>query len=247
MMVKIYNENGAEADEKELPDVFDETYRPDLIRRSFHASQANEKQPYGADKFAGLRTSAESRGSGQGIAHIARIKGGNRAARAPQAVGGRPAHPPKPEKNLGEDVNEKERKKAIRSAVAATADAELVEERGHDFGDVDLPIVVNEEFEELVKTQDVVAALKELGVHSDIKRADEGKSIRSGRGKTRGRKYREPNSVLFVASEELKAARNLAGADVVRADDLGVKHLAPGGVAGRLTVWTGPALEVLSE
>ena len=246
-MTKVYSKDGEDSGETELPGVFDTTYRSDLIRRAFHASQANEKQPYGADEYAGLRTSAESRGSGQGIAHIARIKGGNRAARAPQAVGGRPAHPPKAEKKVGEGINVKERKKAIRSAVAATTDPELVAERGHEFGEVELPVVVDSGFEDLVKTREVVEALEEIGIHRDVERADEGRSIRSGRGKTRGRKYKQPRSVLFVATEELKAARNLAGVDVVRATDLGVKHLAPGGNPGRLTVWTESALEVLEE
>jgi len=43
------------------------------------------------------------------------------------------------------------------------------------------------------------------------------------------------------------ASRNLPGVDVITAKDLGIIHLAPGGVAGRLTVWTESALEKLKE
>ncbi|MDY6780080.1 MAG: 50S ribosomal protein L4, partial [Halobacteria archaeon] len=247
MEVNLRMQDGTEGVPVELPDAFDTEYRPDLIRRAFLASQANSKQPYGADEFAGLRTSAESWGSGRGAAHVPRIKNGNRAARVPHVKGGRRAHPPKVEKDRSEDVNEKERKKATRSAVAATANTELVEERGHDFGDVELPVVLDSEFEDLVKTQEVVEVLEDLELHADIERADEGRNVRSGRGTTRGRKYRTPNSVLFVTSDEFRAARNLAGADVVEAENLGIQHLAPGGVAGRLTVWTQSGLEAFEN
>lgn len=248
MNVQKLNNDGEETGEVALPEVFGTPFRPDLIERAFLAAQANEKQPYGADEFAGMRTSAESPGSGQGIAHVPRINNGNRAARVPHAVGGRRAHPPKAEKKVGEDFNDKERALAFESAVGATTDEVRVRDRGHEFDeDVDLPVVLDAEFEELVKTQEVVGVLETVGLHDDIERADEGRGVRAGRGKTRGRKYKTPTSILFVTSDEFRAARNLAGADVVTADELDVADLAPGGDAGRLTVWTEPALEVLDE
>ncbi|MCX2818551.1 50S ribosomal protein L4 [Haladaptatus sp. F3-133] len=248
MKAQKVDTDGDETGEVTLPGAFGTPFRPDIVERAFLATQANEKQPYGADEFAGMRTSAESPGSGQGIAHVPRINNGNRAARVPHSVGGRKAHPPKAEKKIGEDFNDKERALAFDSAVAATADEVRVRDRGHDFDeDVDLPVVVDAGFEELVKTQEVVDVLETLGLHDDIQRADEGRGIRAGRGTTRGRKYRTPTSILFVTSDGLRAARNLPGADVVTADELGVADLAPGGDAGRLTVWTEPALEVLDE
>jgi large subunit ribosomal protein L4e len=248
MKAQKVDTDGDDAGEVSLPDAFGTPFRPDIVERAFLAKQANEKQPYGADEFAGMRTSAESPGSGQGIAHVPRINNGNRAARVPHAVGGRKAHPPKAEKKVGEEFNDKERTLAFDSAVAATADEVRVRDRGHEFDeDVDLPVVLDADFEELVKTQEVVEVLETLGLHDDIERADEGRGVRSGRGKTRGRKYRTPTSILFVTSEEFRAARNLPGADVVTADEVGVADLAPGGDAGRLTIWTEPALEVLEE
>ncbi|MFW5929014.1 MAG: 50S ribosomal protein L4 [Halobacteriota archaeon] len=228
--------------------VFDGESRPDLVRRAFHSAHANSRQPHGSDEFAGLRTSAESWGSGRGAAHVPRLKNGSRAARVPQTKGGRKAHPPVVEKDRREEINDKERRRAFEAAVAATADEDAVRERGHEFDeDVELPVVVGEEFESLVKTQEVLGVLEQLGLAADVERADEGRGERSGRGKTRGRRRRTPRSVLFVTADEFRAARNLAGADVVRAEALGVHHLAPGGVAGRLTVWTEPALEVLGD
>jgi large subunit ribosomal protein L4e len=246
-MTRVYELDGGEAGGVDLPDVFDTQYRPDLIRRAVHAAQANRKQDYGADPYAGMRTPAESFGSGRGMAHVPRENG--QARRVPQAVGGRKAHPPKAEKDRGEKVNKKERKLATRSAIAATTDGELVRERGHRIDDdVELPLVVSDEFEDLVKTQEVVSVLEALGVHGDIERADEGKTVRAGRGTTRGRKYQRPKSILFVTSDEpSKAARNLAGADVATAQEVNAEDLAPGTDAGRLTIFTESAIEEVAD
>jgi large subunit ribosomal protein L4e len=167
----------------------------------------------------------------------------------PQTVGGRKAHPPKAEKDQGKGINDKERKLAIRSAIAATTDAERVAERGHAFdSDLDLPLVVSDDFEDLVKTREVVDLLESLGVHADVERADDGRKVKAGQGKARGRKYREPKSILFVTSgEPSKAARNLAGADVTTAAEVNAEELAPGTHAGRLTVWTESAVAEVAD
>jgi large subunit ribosomal protein L4e len=181
------------------------------------------------------------------MAHVPRQNG--RAREVPQAVSGRPAHPPKVEKDRGLDINKKERKLATRSAIAATADDETVVERGHDFDDgLELPLVVSDEFEDLLKTQEALEVFEALGIAADIQRAEDGKTVRAGRGTTRGRKYTEPSSVLVVTSEEPSlAARNLAGTDVATAAEVNVEDLAPGTHAGRLTLWTESALEEVAS
>jgi len=230
----------------ELPDVFETTHRPDLVRRAVLAAQANRKQDYGSDEYAGMRTPAESFGSGRGMAHVPRE--GGQARRVPQAVGGRRAHPPKAEKDQGLDLNDKERKLATRAAIAATVDADTVRERGHEFDDdVDLPLVVSDAFEELQKTQAVAETLAALGVAADVERADEA-TVRAGQGTTRGRKYNRAKSILFVTSEEpSRAARNLAGADVATAREVNTEDLAPGAEHGRLTVWTESAIAEVAD
>ncbi|GAB7012618.1 50S ribosomal protein L4 [Halolamina salina] len=247
MQATIRNLDGSDGDEVELPAVFETTFRPDLIKGAVQAAQANRKQAYGADEYAGLRTPAESMGSGRGMAHVPQENG--RARRVPQAVGGRAAHPPKAEKDQGKKVNDKERKLATRSAIAATADAERVAERGHAFDDdLELPLVVSDEFEDLNKTKEAVEAFEALGIHDDVERADEGRGVRAGQGKARGRKYDEPKSVLVVTSEEpSRAARNLAGVDVATAEDVNTEDLAPGTDAGRLTLWTESAVEEVAD
>jgi large subunit ribosomal protein L4e len=246
MNATIRDLDGEDAGTLELPAVFETPFRPDLIKRAVVAAQANRKQAYGADPYAGMRTPAESFGSGRGMAHVPRENGQGR--RVPQTVGGRKAHPPKAEKDQGKDINKKERKLAIRSAIAATGDAELVRERGHQFDDdLELPLVVDDEFEELLKTTEAAAAFEALGIHADVDRADD-RTIKAGRGKTRGRKYRRPSSVLVVTSDEpSRAARNLAGVDVATAASVDAEDLAPGTQAGRLTLWTESAIEEVSD
>ena len=242
MEATVRDLDGEDAGSVELPDVFGTVHRPDLIKRAVLAAQANRRQDYGTDEFAGLRTPAESPGSGRGMAHVPRQNGV--AKRVPQTVGGRPAHPPKVEKDRTLDINDKERQFAVRSALAATTDPELVAERGHEFDeDVELPLVVSDEFEDLQKTQAALGTLEALGVADDVQRADDGRKIRSGKGTGRGRKYKRPKSVLVVTSEEpSRAARNLAGVDVATADEVNAEDLAPGAHPGRLTLFTESAL-----
>jgi large subunit ribosomal protein L4e len=246
METTLHDTNGEDAGTVSLPDVFGTPYRPDLIRRAVLAAQANRKQDYGADPYAGMRTPAESPGSGRGMAHVPRSN--NQARRVPQAVKGRRAHPPKAEKDHTLSINDKERKQAVRSAVAATGDAELVSERGHAFDDdLDLPIVLEDGFEDLAKTREVVAILAERGLDADGERAED-RTVRSGQGTTRGRTYRRPKSILFVTGEEIsKAARNLAGADVATGAEVNAEDLAPGAHAGRLTVWTESAMAEVAD
>jgi large subunit ribosomal protein L4e len=230
----------------DLPDVFETVQRPDLVRRAVLAAQANRKQDYGSDEYAGMRTPAESFGSGRGMAHVPREN--NQGRRVPQTVGGRRAHPPKAEKDQGLDLNDKERKQAVRAAIAATADPDTVRERGHEFDDdVDFPVVVTDAFEGLVKTQAGGGPREWLGGGAHGAGADDA-TVRAGRGTTRGRKYQRPASILFVTSEEPStAARNLAGADVATAREVNAEDLAPGAEPGRLTVWTESALAEVAD
>ncbi len=249
--VSIFNLDGKEVERIELPSIFYTPVRPDLIRRAVLALRTSSLQPKGTDPLAGLRTSAESWGVGYGIARVARIKGGSRAARVPQAVGGRRVHPPRVDRKIREFINRKEKRLALASAIAATAYRYFVSKRGHKLDNVkSLPVVVTDDLEELERTHKVREVLMKLGLWSDVERAYRGIRIRAGKGKMRGRRYKKPKSVLIVISKDrgiVKAARNLPGVDVATVDILNVEHLAPGGVPGRLTLFTYSALKALDE
>ena len=175
---------GEVKEEIELPAIFNEEYRPDLIKRAVISSQTARVQPWGNDPMAGKRTSAKGWGSGRGTARVPRIKNGSRAAFVPMAIGGRQAHPTRAEKNHHEKINIKERRFAIRSAVAATTNKELVEKRGHVTGDIEqLPIIVDDEISSVKTTKQTREIFQNLGVYDDIERAKASKKIRAGRGK----------------------------------------------------------------
>ncbi len=148
MKANVIDLLGNQADEIELPAVFEEEYRPDLIKRAVLSAQANRLQSYGPHFYAGMNTSARSWGPGHGVSRVPRIINARRAAGIPMAKGGRRSHAPQPDADRTEKINIKERRKAIRSAIAATAMPDLVSARGHVF-DRELPVVVRDDFESL--------------------------------------------------------------------------------------------------
>jgi large subunit ribosomal protein L4e len=100
-------------------------------------------------------------------------------------------------------MNKKENQLARNSALASTAAKEIVTKRGHRFDEkVTLPIVIEDGFENIKKTKEVVEILEKIGINSDILRSANGKHVRAGKGKMRGRRYRVPKSLLIVSLKE---------------------------------------------
>jgi large subunit ribosomal protein L4e len=250
--VNIYSVKGDVVKSVELPAAFATEFRPDIIHRAAVAEMANKRQAYGPSPTAGMRHAVSQWGKGRGVSRVQRLTGGSKAAESPNNVGGRRAFPPKPEKDYSKKVNRKERSKAKMSALAALADPEMVKNRGHQFDDgVTMPVVVEDDFEKLATTNDVVSALEMIGVSADLDRAKDGKKIRAGRGKMRGRKYKTPRSILVVVSAleapVFMGANNLPGVEIVSTEGLSAGVLAPGGQAGRLAVFSESALKKVGE
>jgi large subunit ribosomal protein L4e len=263
MKLKILDQTSAEKGSKDLPQVFSEAVRPDLIKRAVETLQSNARQRYGADPKAGKKSSAELsrrrrkyRGSyGHGISRVPRkihSRNGTRfnwtGAFAPGTVGGRRAHPPKATKIWARKLNIKERRKAIRGAIAATVAKEMVKERGHMVPD-NYPFIITDDFEKISKTKQVVDVLKKLGLGKELERSSV-KTYRAGRARLRGRKYRKRKGPLFVVSADcplLKSAVNITGVDVVTVNALNAELLAPGTTPGRLTLFTQSALDKLDK
>ncbi|MDI9619893.1 MAG: 50S ribosomal protein L4 [Candidatus Nezhaarchaeota archaeon] len=250
-MVPVYDLEGNEAGRIGVPEVFACEVREDIIKRAYLAAFTARIQPQGRDPMAGKRTTAESWGVGHGVARVPRVKGGRypkaaHAAFVTMAVGGRRAHAPCVEKVIRERINKKEKKLAITSAIAATANRELVLKRGHILSEkLALPIILKKDVEDLEETRQARELLVKLGLWSDVLRVRERVKVRAGKGKMRGRRYKEGRSLLVVLSGKCKAAkafRNLPGVTVAYVGNLSVMHLAPGGVPGRLTVWSEEAI-----
>ena len=247
----------------ELPAQFREEVREDLIARAVRALQANARQPYGADPMAGKRASAELsrrrrnyRGSyGRGISRVPRkilTRRGTQmylvGAFAPGTVGGRRAHPPKAEKSRAQKINERENRKAIRSALRAVVERAIVEERGHKVP-TDYPFIITKEFELLAKTGEVKACLETLGFRDELARAEPTK-VRAGKGKARGRRTKRATSLLIVTSGDapvLRGAANIPGVSAVPVHALNASLLAPGTHPGRAALFTEGAIERLAK
>ncbi len=263
MKIPIINEKNVRAGEKALPAQFNEEYRPDLIKRAVHALQSAARQAYGAYPEAGQRHSSETskrrrkyRGTyGFGISRVKRKIHTRRGTRffwvgstTPQTVGGRRAHPPKAGKIMEKKINIKENRKAIRSAMAATMNKDIVMQRGHKLP-AGYPFIVSSFIEQLNKTSDVEKMLLQLGFKDELQRSLI-KKIRAGIGKMRGRKYQRKKGLLIVVGGEcslLKAATNIPGIDIVPAKAVNVEFLAPGAMPGRVTLWTEHALETIEK
>ncbi|MAF35175.1 50S ribosomal protein L4 [Candidatus Woesearchaeota archaeon] len=244
-----------------FPAQFEEPLRKDLIIRAVLALRS-KRQPYGAMTRAGIEASAKLsrrrrayRGAyNKGISRIPRktmtARGSSMnwvGALAPHARGGIRAHPPKAAKQWEQKINDKERKKAIRSALGATINKDLVQERGHKAPDK-YPFVLEETFEKLAKSKEVMKKFQELGLKEELARCTP--RIQSGKTRMRGRKTKTARGPLLVVSQACplsKAARTIPGVDVRTVTRLNAEVLAPGTHPGRLTIYTKPALEIMEK
>lgn len=263
MKLPIFDTELKKSGERKLPRQFNEEYRPDLITRAVHALQSAARQKYGADPKAGMRHSSKLskrrrkyRGCyGFGISRVNRKILSRRGTRmswvgtfSPQTRGGRRSHPPKAEKIFEKSINKKENRKAIRSAMSATLNKEIVAQRGHKIP-TEYPFIIDNSFEKFAKTKDVEKALLSLGFADEIKRSLI-KKIRAGIGKLRGRKYQRKKGILIVVSENCplnSSAKNVPGVDVVEVKALNAELLAPGALPGRVTLWTEKAIEEIEK
>ena len=248
----VYAVNGGVAGTVEVPAAFETPYRPDIIKKAVLAAAANGRQPYGPGARSGMRHAVSFRGKGTGSARNQRIHGLGKAGESPNNVSGRRAHPPVPERIWAQKINKKEAKIARASALAATGCADCVKARGHQFDDsVSFPIVVEDALNEVKATSEVIEILEKIGVGYDLDRAKDGRKIRAGRGTMRNRKYRTPVSVLIVVADDernapiFKSAANIPGVTVEEVKTLNTSILAPGGDAGRLTVYTKAAIDAI--
>jgi len=239
---------GKPTGEISLPTVFDTRLRLDIIQKASIAQQSHRFQPQGRNLMAGKRTTAEGFGVGRGISRVPRIGGhgplSGTAAFAPGTVGGRMAFPPVTAKKIAKQINRKERRLALRSAIAATASDEIVRQRGHKFDqERRLPLVVNDEVEKLSKSSQAKHFLSAVGVWDDVLRVRRSKRIKSGR------RVHAVGPLIVVGDDKTarKALRNFEGVNVIRADELSVEMLAPGTHPGRLTIWSESAVKKIAE
>merc|ERR1711962_42010 len=109
-----------------LPAVFRAPVRPDIVSTWDHEIAKNKRQPYCVNVDAGHQTSAESWGTGRAVARIPRVRGGGthrsgQAAFGNMCRGGRMFAPTKTWRRWHRPINQKQRRYAVCSALAASA------------------------------------------------------------------------------------------------------------------------------
>ena len=261
MKADIIDLNASKVSSIELPPQFEEPIRLDLIKKAVLAIQNNTRQPYGAYIGAGKRQSVRiskrrrdyKTSYGHGISRTPRKVIWHRGrqfgwvgAFVPNTRGGRRAHPPKAEKDFSQKLNINERRKAIRSAISASLNKELLIEKNYTFK---TPIILVDEFEKINKTKDIKNLLLKLGLNLELENSTKRK-IKSGSARIRGRKYRVKKGPLFVVSQDcslMKAIKNFPGFDVSIVNQLNAELLAPGANPGRLVIWSNKSIEKLQK
>ncbi|MCM8780015.1 MAG: 50S ribosomal protein L4 [Candidatus Omnitrophica bacterium] len=169
-------------------------------------------------------------------------------ALSPNTVGGRRAHPPKSSKIYKKKMNIKERRKAIRSALSATLNKELVLKRNHIIPEI-FPIIIESNIESLKKTKDLKKVLEAFGLKKELERSSI-KNVRAGKGKSRNRKYKKKKGPLIIVSKKCdlqKSACNIPGIDIVEIKNINAELLAPGCQAGRLVIISEDAIRLLEK
>ena len=252
---------GKKLKEIELPKAFDSEIREDILAKVLEARK--EKQPYGPSLVAGKQHSAKGKivhrrhvwrsGYGRGNSRVPRKifsdKGSQfnwEAAEVPQARGGMRAHPPKPTSMINtRKINKKELKIALASALSATANHKKILGKYETLKDkkINAPFVVEDKITSL-KTKALLESLKNILGKDVYEVAIKKKSIRAGRGKSRGRKYKSNAGMLLVLGNKEKLKNSKFEIENVK--NLSVTNLASGG-AGRLTVYTESAIKELWE
>jgi len=253
MKATLFDSQGKKKSEIQLPKLFSQRVRPDVVSKYFEVEKFI--QPYASNVDAGKRQSASGTIShkrhdwkghyGRGISRVPRKtmwRRGTRffwiAANAPGTRQGRRAHPPK---GIGKEkkLNKKEIQLAFNSAFAATAQSDFIISRYATLDKIENMPAVIESLPE--KTKSLTSIIKNIfGKHSNI--AFKKKSVRAGKGKLRGRKYKSnAGALILIASDEKTKFKTH---DIKSVSDVSISDLYP---LGRLTIYTKKAMEELSR
>lgn len=253
MKATVFDLEGKKKSEVEMPKVFDSKIREDIAAKCFEAEK--EKQPFSNYVEAGKRHSASGTIShkrhdwkgqyGKGVSRVPRKRMWRRGdqfgfvgAETSGTRGGRRAHGPelnrKPRK-----INRKESEIGFASGIAATTQEKFIVKRYANINEVKFatPVVIS--VSEKMKTKKIHDMFQKIfaGVYDGLVKTRE---VRAGRGKTRGRKYKENAGILIMQSN--KENLKMKGFEVKHVGDVTIKDLYP---LGRVVVYTEKALEDL--
>lgn len=263
MKIQILDSSGEKSGEKST-EIFDGKIRKDIMQKVIETEK--KKQPFAPFILAGKQASASGKirhgrrrwktAAGRGLARIPRKIFWRRGtqfywqgATVSSARGGRRSHPPKVLSMINtKKINKKEKKIAFLSALAMTASKNSVKERYSSLSNKDIkiifPLVANSKLLSL-KTKDFLSFLKntlndlyDLGLQK--------KSVRAGKGKLRGRKYKKTAGLLLIIGN--KENKKIKGIDVRRVNQLVISDITSGDIKGaRIVVYTEQAIADLEN
>jgi large subunit ribosomal protein L4e len=260
--INIINTAGKESGKTEFNISCD--IRVDIFKKAVLSERSWFKQTYGANSEAGKR---------QVIHNSKRRKrfrttygrGGSRAPKkvmwkrgtqlryvgafAPGTVGGRKAHPPKAGKIGFKNINNKEWIYALKIGFFSSLDKNQVEKNGQSIPQ-NYPFVLDESFDKIKKTKEIVEIFEKLGFSDEFERVSK-KKIRAGKGKARNRKYKIKRGPLIVVDPDeenlVKSTKNLLGFEVIDVDSLIVSDFGMSEIPGRCVLFTKKASEKFKE
>ncbi len=258
MKAKIIDQYGKEKGNLELPKNFSARIREDILSKVFEAQKGVYAQPYGAMKDAGAQYSAS--GILKHRRHVWKTTYGRGISRIPRKIlsrhgssfnwigatvsntrGGRKPHAPRSEKNPFKKINKKELSIAFNSALTGTLDSKCIEKK---YGKKIISGIIFEEKVLELKTKGFFGLLKKV-FEENFNKAIKKKTIRKGKGKMRGRKYKSNAGLLFIISSGKKMKRK--GIDVVNVNNLRISDLSPNGEPGRITCYTEKSIKEIGE
>ncbi len=260
MKTHLLDNQGKSIKEIDLPSFFSARIREDLVAKILEAKK--KKQPYSPSPVAGKQHAA--RGKVNHRRHVWRSGYGRGGSRIPRKImsrrgtqfnwvgaevsgtrGGMRAHPPHILSMMElPKINKKEMKIALLSALSSTASVEELKKKYSTLREEkiehQLPLIVSDL--KFGKTKELISSLKKILGKQLFEVGLQKRSVRSGKGKARGRKYKKSAGLLIVIGNEEKLEMN--GFDIRKANSVDLADLANGGL-GRLTLYTEKAIKDL--
>ncbi|HOC96900.1 50S ribosomal protein L4 [Candidatus Pacearchaeota archaeon] len=240
--------------------IFEYPIREDIVAKVIETKK--KQQPYSNSPVAGKQHSAKGlivharhvwrSGYGRGQSRVPRKIFSRRGsqfnwqgAEVPHAKGGMRAHPPKITQFVRDlKINKKELKIALFSSISATASEKYILKKYSTIKKLDkkAPFIVSSDLTKK-KTKDILSELKTiLGNLYPVSIKE--KSVRAGKGKLRGRKYKSNAGMILIIGKNENVKTGLF--DVRKANELSVSDLAKGGL-GRVAVYTEEAVKELEN
>ncbi len=260
MKVQVLNIQGEKVKEISTG-IFEGKIREDIVQKVIEAEK--KQHPYAPFWRAGNQYASSGKAThrrhvwktatGKGLSKIPRKIFRRRGsqflwegATIPSTRGGRRAHPPKIAGFLNEKkINKKEKELAFKSALASLASMKMVKEKYQTLHNkeikIKLPVII-ESKSLSAGTKEFISGIKTiLGELSEV--AFKKKNQRAGRGKMRGRKYKQTaGMILIIGNKEEKKNNSI---EIKKIKEVTIRDIAEGGA--RVSIFTEKAIEELGN